>query len=167
MDKKLQKLVRNTNSLTSPAAESVLHVNSRCLEKRNASSGLQIGQGSKQSATDGNQPIRVPKTKVAYEMMPGFRYNSKVLFCPQEQQFYLSNSPSVLGMGYTCYVDDCKCRMHFRNNECYVGNAIAHNHELKTQMYHDLCALNEIKWIIRSPDNELPMEQVFDDVVER
>lgn len=179
------KLRRNTNFLSSVAPESVPHCNSTTrplydddddhsilsnrLKIRNANSGAQTGQGEKQSTiqTDENQQIRVPNTKVLYEIVPGFRYSSNVLYCPQEQQFYLANSASEIGVGYTCYVSDCKCRMHLRNNECYVGNAIAHNHETKTQMYDNLCALNEIKRILRLTDNQLPIKQVFDDVVER
>lgn len=110
---------------------------------------------------------RKVNTKVSYEIMPGFRYNSKVLFCPDEQQFYVANSVSEIGHGYTCYIPQCKCRIHMRDNECYVGNAIAHKHEKKTAMYHNLCALNEMKRILRSADNQFSPRQVFNDVIKR
>lgn len=129
----------------------------------------QIGQKQNRSTAKiyKNQPPRKPNTKVSYKIMPGYRYNSKVLFCPEEQQFYLANTPSKVGMAYTCYVSDCKCRVHIQNNECYIVNAMAHNHEEKTWMYYNLCALNEIKGILRSSDNQLSPEEVFDDVIKR
>lgn len=112
-------------------------------------------------------PLRKMSQQVSYEIMPGFRFNSSLLFCPDEQQFYVRNSTSKIGIGYTCYVGGCKCRMHVRDNKCYTGNTFVHDHGDKTEMYYNLCALNEMKRILRSVDNRCTPKQVFDDVMTR
>lgn len=112
-------------------------------------------------------PLRKMNHQVSYEMMPGYRYSSSVLYCLDEKQFYIRNSSSKIGIGYTCYVDECKCRMHVRDNKCYVGNTFSHDHGEKSEMYYDLCALNEMKRILRSVDNRRSPKQVFDDVITR
>lgn len=126
-------------------------------------------QGQRPSAIKRNEnhAMRKVNAKVSYEVMAGFRYNSKVLFCPEEQQFYVGNSASELGLAYTCYVRECRCRVQIRDNECFIGNAMAHNHEKKTGMYHNLCALNEIKSVLHSANNQFSSRQVFDDVIKR
>lgn len=107
-------------------------------------------------------------SKVSYKIMPGFRINSKILFSPKEQQFYRFNTTtSGRNRSYVCRESECKCRVHIHNNECYISNAIAHNHERKMGVYYNLCALNEMKCILDSADNESSAMQVFDDVIER
>lgn len=179
MGKKLQKLVLKKNFSSSNVTKSPFEKRiirpfddddeesplSKWVKNRNASIDQEANQST--TPTDEIHPIRKLNRKVSYEIMPGYRFNSKVLFCPDEQQFYLGNSASEYGLGYTCYVSDCKCRVHLRNNECYIGNAIAHNHEKKTGMYYNLLALNEIKRILRSQDNQLSPEEVFNDVIKR
>lgn len=108
---------------------------------------------------------RVIDRQLTYEMMPGFRFSSSVLYCPEEKQFYIRNSASKIGIGFTCYVNDCKARVHVRNSECFVGNSFSHEHVDKHQMYLDLCALNEMKRILRSPENRNTPLDVFDDVM--
>lgn len=122
---------------------------------------------SSMSLTDKDQPIRKLNAKLSYKFMPGVRFNSNLLFCPDEEQFYVFNTTSESGRGFTCHVKKCKCRVHIRNDECYIGNTVAHNHEKKTDMYHNLLALNEMKRILHSIDNQLSQKKVFDDVVKR
>lgn len=144
-------------------------------EKKAAEEKTNAIEGEKnQSTTDGDNihtmlfgPQRALSKRVTYEIMPGYRYNSSVLFCPEEQQFYLRNSTSKIGIGYTCYVKECKCRMHVRDNICYVANTFSHDHGDKTEMYYNLCALNEMKRILRSVENRSSPKQVFDDVMTR
>lgn len=105
--------------------------------------------------------------QVSYEIMPGYRYSSSVLFCPDENQFYIRNSSSKIGVGYTCYVDSCKCRVHVRDGKCYFGNTLSHDHGDKSEMYYNLCALNEMKRTLRCVDNRRSPKEVFDDAMAR
>lgn len=88
---------------------------------------------------------RTIDSEIKYEMMPGFRFSSNLLYSHEEKQFYVRNSTSKIGVGYTCYIDACKSRVHVRDMKCYIGNAIQHNHEDKADMYINLSALNEMK----------------------
>lgn len=185
MARKSQDLVRKKNFSSSSVPESSLDNSmttkqfdgndddhlplSKWIKNQNVSNASQTGQEENQSTTqsDENHQIRKLNTKLSYEMMPGFRFNSNLLFCPEEQQFYVANSSSEIGLGYTCYMNECRCRVHIRNDECYIGNTMAHNHERKMGMYYNLRALNEIKHILNSVDNQLSPKQVFDDVTKR
>lgn len=108
--------------------------------------------------------LRSIGAKVSYEIMPS---PSKLLFCHDEQQFYRLSSTSKIYRNYTCKASGCKCRVHIQNNECYIGNDMAHNHERRMDVYQNLCALNEIKRILRSKGNKTWPKLVFDDVVKR
>lgn len=129
------------------------------------------GHSSSSSSQCKNNPIRKPNTKVSYEMMPGFHINSNILFCPDEQQFYRINTTKMLKTirvrSYVCREDGCRCRVHIQNDECYISDAMAHDHGMKTQTYYNLCSLNEVKRILDSVQNKLSAKQVFDDVIKR
>lgn len=115
-----------------------------------------------------NHLIRKSNTKVLYEKMPGFRFNSNLLFCLDEQQFYMQNGRTSTKNGrsyYTCYVNGCTCTVQIRNEECYIGNSLPHRHDQKTDMYLNLCAFNEMRRIVHLVGNQLSAKQVFDDVV--
>lgn len=111
--------------------------------------------------------VRTMNREITYEMMPGFRFSSNVLYSPEEKQFYVRNSSSKIGVGYTCYIDACKSRVHVRDMKCYIGNSIQHNHEDKADMYINLSALNEMKRMLRSVNNRMTPKQAFDDVISR
>lgn len=139
-------------------------------EKMNDSShfdGCDQEQPPPKSARNEHLVLRKLNAKVSYEIMAGYRYNSKVLFCPEEQQFYLSNSATDSCLKYTCYVKECRCRVEIRDEQCYIANTMPHEHEKKTDMYRNLCALNEVKSALRSADIQSSTRQVFDDVIKR
>lgn len=118
-------------------------------------------------SSDENQPKRKSNTKVSYRMMPTYRFSSNLLFCHEEEQFYRFNTTVGDLRVYLCNVKGCKCRVHIRNDECYIRNTIAHNHEKKRGKYYNLCALNEVKRILSSVHNQLSAKRVFDDVMKR
>lgn len=112
--------------------------------------------------------LRTKNHELPYEMMPGFRFNSNVLYSPEEKQFYIRNSSSSkVGIGYTCYVNECTARVHVRDMKCYVADTKPHDHQNKSDMYINLSALNEMKRMLRSFYNRMTPKQVFDDVISR
>ena len=111
--------------------------------------------------------VRVTNAKVTYEIMPGFRYTSKLLYVKEEKQFYVKNTKSNIGIGYTCYHDGCSRRVHLRGENCFIGDNGVHDHSDKSEMYVNLCALNEMKGILRSADKRRTTREVFNDVMTR
>lgn len=106
-------------------------------------------------------------SRISYKIMPGFYYNKNVIYCAGEEQFYRHYNKTKKSHTYICRVDGCKCRIYIQNAQCFVANDLSHNHEKKTGMYYNLCALNEIKRILHSVDNKLLPKQVYDDVIQR
>lgn len=173
-----QKIVENNETNVSSSIENELNESdmplsalARKLQGKNNSPAEEDENGS---ASNSNKvsallfgPQRSLNHEVSYEIMPGFRYSSSLLFCPDEQQFYVRNTSSKVGTGYTCYVKECLCRMHVRDGKCYIGNTFSHDHSDQTEMYYNLSALNEMKRILRSIDNRRTPKEVFDDVMSR
>lgn len=120
------------------------------------------------SQFDGNpSSMRKVGAVVSYEIVRSWKSTGNLLFCREEQQFYRRCHEYKKSQTYICREVGCKCRVHIRNDECLIGNGVAHNHDNKMGMYYDLSALNEIKRILDSKKNKLWPKQVFDDVVER
>lgn len=115
-----------------------------------------------------NYSAREPHTRVSYEFISGLRFNSNVLFCRDEQQFYQFNKTSVNnGHTYRCIEHGCRCRVYILNEECYISNAVAHNHGKKARNDYFLCALNEMRRILHWAHNQLSPKEVFDYVIKR
>lgn len=129
----------------------------------------QVSREKEHSLTqsDENHPIRKLNTKISYKIMPGFHFNKNILYCPEEEQFYRPYFTTKQYQAYICKVNGCKCRVQIRNNECFIANEMAHNHDKNTGMFYNLCALNEMKSILHSVDNQLSPREVFDDVIKR
>lgn len=103
--------------------------------------------------------------EISFKLMGGYRYNSILIFSKEENQFYLKNSTSKMGVGYTCYVPECQARIHLRNGKFFIGNTVTHNHEDKKIMYTDLFVLNKCKRILRSVENRKDPKEVFDSLI--
>lgn len=78
------------------------------------------------------------------------------LWAKNEGHFYVKNSKSAIGEGWTYYLDDCFARVHVRDGKCFIASQIDHNH-----------FVNEVKTILRSVENRLKPRAVFDDVMKR
>ncbi|XP_055304295.1 uncharacterized protein LOC129569479 [Sitodiplosis mosellana] len=129
---------------------------------------VSVKRGINGGATQSGCP-RVAKREVTYEFMTGFNYNSNLLYVKEEQQFYRRNgvAKGTICLYYTCYVRGCHCKMHIRDGKCFVAGSRLHNHPNQAEMYVNLCALNEMKRIMRSVNNHLMPKQVFDSVMKR
>lgn len=135
----------------------------------NVSSENVLGRpGRSRSASSTKKGKKVIESEVDFEMMPGLRYNSMLLFVKNEQQFYcLNTTSSNYGDAYKCYVSGCSRRIYVRNGKCFINNSSSHKHPNKSNLYFNLCALNEIKTVLRSVENQQNPRKVFDDVIGR
>lgn len=143
---------------------------SNCATLDSTDSGISMGLSSDatQKKSDIVTPfIRKTNEKVEHVFMPGFRVTSTLLFVKAEKQFYIKNSTSKIGIGYTCYQNGCSRRVHIRGGVCFLADNGTHDHPDKSDMYIDLCALNEMKETLRSVKNRLTPRQVFDEVITR
>lgn len=105
--------------------------------------------------------------EVICEFLPGQRYNSKVAYVAEEQQLYYRNKSIANGDVYNCYQDKCRRKLHHRNGKCFVAGYGLHDHPDQQKTYINLCALNEMKRIMRSADNRLRARKVFERVIKR
>lgn len=114
--------------------------------------------------------VRRTNTELRFEIVPGKRMSSKVLYTHDEHQIYLINSKSTIGEGWKCYYadeNDCRARLHIRNGKCFIANEVQHNHSRPDQEIINMNHLNEVKAILRSVSNRLAPRQVFEDVLKR
>ena len=115
--------------------------------------------------------VRQANTEVRFEIMPGKRQSSRILYTHEEKQIYLKNSNSTIGEGWKCYYSDqfdCRARLHVRNGQCFIANSIQHTgHARPDQEVVNMRALNDIKAILRSVNNRLPPLDVFNEVIKR
>lgn len=110
---------------------------------------------------------RVENCELSYEMIPGFRFDTILLYSKDELQFYVRNSRSRFGIIYACFHDSCLARVRVLNGKCFVANSVRHMHENKIEMYRNLCALNEMKSVYRSDSNQLTAKEVFNKVMKK
>ena len=130
------------------------------MSRRQASKNRNVNYGAKS-----NGFIRAANCEVNYEFVP-FRYPTNLLYVMEEQQFYKRikrEKPNV----YTCYEDECHCKVYVRDGKCFVAETGSHNHSNQAQMYINLCAKNEMKKIIGSVNNHLKPKQVYKEVMKR
>lgn len=82
-----------------------------------------------------------------YEIVPGFRIGSKLLYTKDKKQFYRFNRTNKNGDAYLCAENGCKKRVHLRIDKlCIQQDKYAvHQHETKEKIYEELTVLNEIK----------------------
>ena len=100
--------------------------------------------------------------EVTCEFMSGYRYNSKLAYVAEEKQLYYKQKAIIGGEIYTCYDSECRRKLHIRNGKCFLGGNGLHDHSNDEETYINLCALNEMKRILRSADNRLAPKKVFD-----
>lgn len=118
--------------------------------------------------TQGNDDTsfdRIINCEIPFEIISGKQYNSKLLWSSNEKQFYLKNTSSKIGIGYTCYSNNCTARVHLRDDKCFIANSDEHQHTNEEQLFINLTALNEIRNILTSVENNSSPKVVFNTVV--
>lgn len=107
--------------------------------------------------------------EITYEMMPGQRLNSKILWSIDEQQFYRKNTITKNGFcAYKCYEQECWARVLVDEK---TGRAVKtqtntfHNHGNKTTLYTELKLKNEIKKQCLAGASDCNVKEIFDKVV--
>lgn len=82
-----------------------------------------------------------------YELLPGERINSELLYTNDENQFYRYNSAVKNGDAYLCAEAKCNKRVHLRKDRLCIQyeKYFTHNHNSKEKKYEELKVLNIIK----------------------
>lgn len=60
---------------------------------------------------------RITNSEIPFSFMRGKRVNSKLLYSPDEVQFYVKNATSKIGEGWTCYENACTARVHVKKDK--------------------------------------------------
>lgn len=87
-------------------------------------------------------------TTLQYEIVCGKRRTSKLLYIPEEKQFYIKKSTSDNKTYYVCYVKNCKARvtLDLGRHVCTRSPLfVPHNHTTQKELYDELKVLNNIK----------------------
>lgn len=68
-----------------------------------------------------------------YELLPGERINSELLYTNDEKQFYRFNSKMKSGDAYLCCEPNCNKRVHLRQDKMCIQyeKYFVHNHSTK------------------------------------
>lgn len=82
-----------------------------------------------------------------YELLPGERINSELLYTNDEKHFYRYNSTVKSGDAYLCSEPKCNKRVHLRKDRLCIQyeKYYVHNHSTKEKKYEELKILNIIK----------------------
>lgn len=108
---------------------------------------------------------RIIDTDLPFMIINGKQYNSKLLWSSNEKYFYVKNSSSKIGVGYTCYAPKCTARVHVKDSKCVVANSVTHEHPNDEQLFTNLMALNEMRSTLIMVNNCKSPLQVFNDVI--
>lgn len=108
---------------------------------------------------------RIIDTDLPFIIINGKQYNSKLLWSSNEKYFYVKNSSSKIGVGYTCYAPKCTARVHVKGSKCVVANSVTHEHPNDQQLFINLTALNEMRSNLIMVNNCKSPLQVFNDVI--
>lgn len=93
---------------------------------------------------------------VGYELLPGKRANSEILYSKDEKQFYLKKRKLANGqISLVCRTKGCKnnCYLDKDKKECSLPNPyVPHTHATVEEEYESLRILNQIKVDCSDPD---------------
>lgn len=120
-----------------------------------------------QDETDVNYEIEGIRN-IEFELVPGFRSTSKLLWIPSENCFYKQNTYSKTnnGMAYTCYNNECKARKVLtEQNARVITIASAHTpHISMYSMYKELFYLNLMKDMCRTQPHSITVAEIYNKV---
>lgn len=104
--------------------------------------------------------------KIDFELVPGYRSGSNLLWIPSESCFYKQNTFSKThdGMAYTCYDSECKARKVLTENgtELFTITMRHIPHLPMEKMYKELYYLNLMKHMSRTEPHSVSVSQIFE-----
>lgn len=106
------------------------------------------------------------ENEIKYELVPGKRRNSQLLWSSTELQFYKFNTKLKAGKSYLCY-HGCSCRVLLLNNGICIktDQKKTHNHPTNQELYEQLSIANEIKIKCSKDSSSKSVKQIYDDVL--
>lgn len=104
--------------------------------------------------------------QIDYEIVPGKRFNSKLLWSFNEMQFYKFNTKLKTGISYLCY-HGCSARVIIRNDgKCYKTDGHkSHDHPTNYDLFKQLSAKNEMKKKCLEDATSKSVKEIYDEVV--
>lgn len=113
------------------------------------------------SDNDINDKIEIP-----FDIVPGKRKNSLLLWSPSENQFYKRNCETKCGTAYLCIDPSCKIRVYLDGNQCFARASADHNHDIKNEDALRYSVMNEIKRKVLE-NMKMSLREVYNDVISR
>lgn len=107
--------------------------------------------------------------QIDFEIVPGKRFNSKLLWSKNEMQFYKFNTKLRTGISYLCY-HGCSARVIIRNDgKCYKTDGHnGHNHSTNyVLLYKELVTKNELKKKCIDDSTSKSVKEIYDEIVLR
>lgn len=104
--------------------------------------------------------------QIEYEIVPGKRQNSKLLWSSTERQFYKFNTKLSTGNSYLCY-HGCNCRVLLKNDGTCVKTDTRknHNHPTNEELYEQLSIANEMKTKCKEDATSKSVKEIYDEVL--
>lgn len=105
------------------------------------------------SQPTGHKKLKSPDNDVRFELVPGIRNGSEILYVCDEKQIYHKNVRVKDGFAYVCFVKGCYKRVHVNHakKRCRRKAFNVHNHSSHEQDYLNIRILNEIKQNLQAP----------------
>lgn len=103
--------------------------------------------------------------EVEYEMVPGKRMGSLLLYSLNESIFYKKNSKSSTGVSYSCYQTDCRARVLLKTNGICVRKSGDHLHSTHEIIYKQLEAEHRVKNLCLNDRSSKTTKEIYEDIL--
>lgn len=112
-----------------------------------------------------------PIQKIEFEIVTGFRSNSKLIWVPSENSFFKQNtySKTFNGIAYTCHNPECKARKVLMENDTKLITISATHipHRSMQPMYKQLFYLNQMKNMCQTEPHSVKVSTIFNKAQEQ
>lgn len=104
--------------------------------------------------------------EIQYEIVPGKRRNSKLLWSLTERQFYKFNTTLRKGKSYVCY-HGCSCRVLLQNDGICIKSDLnkQHNHPTNEELHEQLSISNEMKLKCTQDATSKSVKEIYDEIL--
>lgn len=151
-------LIQRDQSFDDDSLEMLQSDDSR--EDHSMNSTLENASRSKNGEKDSRQ--------IDFEIVPGKRFNSQLLWSQNEMQFYKFNTKLRTGISYLCY-HGCSARVIIRDDgKCYKTDSHkGHNHSTNYDLYKELATKNELKKKCIEDSTSKSVKEIYDEIILR
>lgn len=111
----------------------------------------------------------IPKTYINthldYDIFPGKRRNSKLLYSYSESMFYKKNATGRSGTSFKCYQNDCFARVLVKPDGICIRKSGEHRHGTHSELQKQLEAENKIKMLCLSDRSSKSTKEIYEEVL--